>query len=134
MNVKVTIGDNVFEVEVEDAQARPVIARIGAERFEVWPEAAAAGGPPASVPAPVGGVRPSNPSSNAVLSPLPGVVLSVAVQPGSRVTLNQELCVLEAMKMNTAIRAPRAGCVAAVLVSAGQTVRHKQPLVSYEPE
>ena len=41
----------------------------------------------------------------------------------------QELCVLEAMKMNNPIRATQAGLVKEILVSVGQQVQHGNPLL-----
>jgi biotin carboxyl carrier protein len=65
------------------------------------------------------------------VAPLPGVVASIAVHPGTVTSIGQELCVLEAMKMKNAIRAGRAGRIAAVHISVGQHVRHNDPLVDY---
>ena len=53
---------------------------------------------------------------------MPGTVLRVLVAPGDRVEARQPLIVLEAMKMETPLRAPYAGEVAAVHVSEGDTV------------
>jgi len=46
----------------------------------------------------------------------------VAVKPGDAVRKGDELCVIEAMKMGTSIRAQRDGTVREVLVAPGQTV------------
>jgi biotin carboxyl carrier protein len=134
MKVTVRLGDRVFEVEVEDASARPVIARIGQEQFEVWPETATDGAPPCDRAAPAttsGSLLTTD--TGTVLAPLPGVVVSLSAQPGSPVKLNQELCVLEAMKMRMAVYAPRDGRVAAVRVRVGQHVKQKEVLLTYEP-
>lgn len=63
-------------------------------------------------------------SSNAghVGSAMPGMVVSVAVQPGDPVRLGQKLLVIEAMKMQTTIVAEQAGKVARVLVQAGSEI------------
>jgi glutaconyl-CoA/methylmalonyl-CoA decarboxylase subunit gamma len=53
------------------------------------------------------------------------------VSPGDEVEVGGELCILEAMKMKNAIRATRAGQIAAVHVSTGQHVKHNDPLVEY---
>ena len=53
---------------------------------------------------------------------MPGTVLRVLVGPGDRVEARQPLIVLEAMKMETPLRAPYPGEVAAVHVSEGDTV------------
>ncbi len=65
-----------------------------------------------------------------VCAPMPGTVSSVEVAPGDRVERGDVLLKLEAMKMQNAIRAPRAGTVEAVYVEAGRSVSNDQPLVS----
>ena len=142
MKITVQVAGEVFEVEIADVHARPVRARIGDEVFEVYPEAAAGGAPaapsgkPAGVPAakhrPNGNGAGSAAGPNVVLAPLPGVLLSVAVQPGEEVTVGQPLCVLEAMKMNNTIRAARSGRIAAVRATVGQAVQHRLLLLEYE--
>jgi len=53
---------------------------------------------------------------------LAGTVLSVLVQPGAKIDLDDELLVIEAMKMENLIYAPCAGAVKDVKVSAGEKV------------
>jgi 3-methylcrotonyl-CoA carboxylase alpha subunit len=53
---------------------------------------------------------------------LPGVVVAVRAAPGERVSAGQPLLVIEAMKMEHTIRAPRAGVVAAIHVRVGDRV------------
>ena len=74
--------------------------------------------------------RPQS-ARKAIYAPIPGVIDSVAVGPGDVVSMGQEVCVLEAMKMKNIIRAPRAGQVAVVHVSAGQHVKHNDLLLEY---
>jgi biotin carboxyl carrier protein len=47
------------------------------------------------------------------------------------VEAGQVLLVIEAMKMKNSIRSTRAGKIVEVLVIAGETVTHKQPLVRF---
>jgi glutaconyl-CoA/methylmalonyl-CoA decarboxylase subunit gamma len=146
MNLKVKIGEEVFEVEVGDLSARPVIATIDGEIFEVWPEEEAVVSAPATVAkAPSGAAaaaprvaplaKPAAPAgevtSNMITAPIPGSIISVAVKPGDKVTKGQELCVLEAMKMKNAIRANRDGQIATVFAAVGQTVQKGAPLVEF---
>ncbi len=132
MIISVRVAGETFEVEIEDLAARPVRARIGEEQFEVWPDPAPAALSAAAPPRPrLETVEPSAPGANVVLAPLPGVLISVAVQPGDTVVVGQALCVLEAMKMNNTVRAARPGRIAAVRAVAGQTVRHRQVLLEY---
>jgi multidrug efflux pump subunit AcrA (membrane-fusion protein) len=53
-------------------------------------------------------------TSRLVRSPMPGLIVSVAVTAGQEVKVGQELCVLEAMKMENVLRAERDGAVAEV--------------------
>jgi biotin carboxyl carrier protein len=146
MNMRVKIGDQTFEVEIEDIQARPVIATIDGESFEVWPEEAqqvvAAPARPAPVaarpaaapvaPAPRAAVpAPAGAGGKAITAPIPGKIIAVSVHPGDSVTVGQELLVLEAMKMKNAIRATRAGTIGTILVAVGDSVRHGQALVEF---
>ena len=58
----------------------------------------------------------------AVLSPMQGTVLSVAVADGALVDAGQVICIVEAMKMENEVRAHRAGTVLDLAVEAGQAV------------
>ena len=53
---------------------------------------------------------------------IPGVVVSVSVNPGDEVVTGQEMLVVEAMKMQNELRAPRDGRVERVAVGPGKTI------------
>jgi biotin carboxyl carrier protein len=53
---------------------------------------------------------------------IPGQVVSVSIVPGDAVVAGQQLLVVEAMKMQNELRAPRDGEVSRVAVGAGQTI------------
>ncbi|MDX6469717.1 MAG: acetyl-CoA/propionyl-CoA carboxylase, biotin carboxylase, biotin carboxyl carrier protein, partial [Gaiellaceae bacterium] len=59
---------------------------------------------------------------DAVVSPMQGTVLSVAVSDADAVEAGQVICIVEAMKMENEVRAHRAGTVAELSVKAGQPV------------
>jgi len=61
---------------------------------------------------------------------MPGLVLKVLVQPESKVEKGQQLVILEAMKMEHAITAPRDGVVAAVNCREGEMVQPGVDLVT----
>jgi 3-methylcrotonyl-CoA carboxylase alpha subunit len=65
-----------------------------------------------------------------VVAPLPARVTRVFVRDGDAVTRGAPILVLEAMKMEIPINAPRAGVVESVLCSEGQSVREGQKLVA----
>jgi oxaloacetate decarboxylase alpha subunit len=70
--------------------------------------------PPAAAPAPAGG--------EPVAAPLAGNIFKVTVKPGDHVNQGDVIVVLEAMKMETEVRAARSGTVAEVMVAEGDKV------------
>jgi oxaloacetate decarboxylase alpha subunit len=62
---------------------------------------------------------------------LAGNIFKVNVAPGDRVEEGQPMLVVEAMKMETAVSAPRAGTISEVLVREGDAVAVGDPLVAY---
>lgn len=142
MKYRVTIGEKTYTVEVEDIHQRPVIARVDGEAFQVFIERPAETAAPRSAEPPAVSVRPVSTASlpvektasagNALLSPLPGTVVEVFVKPGEQIEAGQVALIIEAMKMKNSIRSVRGGVVKRVLVSAGQTVAHRQPLLEFE--
>ena len=141
MKLKVVIDNQTYEVEIEDIHARPVIAVVEGERFEVWHEEESqasqiSAAPAVSVPEPAGPApasvsEPKTGGAKDVTSPLPGVIVAILVKPGDAISRGQELCTLEAMKMKNAIRANREGTIAAVEVNVGDQVGHGQILMTF---
>jgi biotin carboxyl carrier protein len=67
-----------------------------------------------------------------VKAPMPGLVLDVLVAPGDSVEVGQKILVLEAMKMENAIKSPTAGVVASINVSKGQAVDKNYVLIRFD--
>jgi biotin carboxyl carrier protein len=65
-----------------------------------------------------------------IVSPMPGRIVKVLVREGDLVAAQQGLVVVEAMKMENELRAPRAGQVSAVKVVEGMSVEAKAVLVT----
>ena len=65
-------------------------------------------------------------------APMPGVISSVAIKQGQKVTAGDVLCSIEAMKMETAIHAEADGVIAEVLVKPGDQIDAKDLLVRFE--
>ncbi|MFO8182952.1 MAG: biotin/lipoyl-containing protein [Candidatus Aegiribacteria sp.] len=57
-----------------------------------------------------------------VLAPLPGIILKVMVREGDTVAEGQPVAIMEAMKMENELEAPRSGKVERVMVSEGENV------------
>jgi 3-methylcrotonyl-CoA carboxylase alpha subunit len=70
--------------------------------------------------------------SGALEAPMPGRVIAVRIAPGQAVTKGQELLVVEAMKMENALRAPRDGVVKVVAARVGEMVGSGVVLVELE--
>lgn len=60
---------------------------------------------------------------------MPGTILNIAVQVGQPVKKGDVLCILEAMKMENEIVAPRDGVVATISTSKGASVNAGDPLI-----
>ena len=127
MVYKVTLKGRTYEVEVEAGKAMlldeyEAIAPSAPAPVAAPVAAAPAAAAPAAAAAITGAGEP-------VKAPMPGNILKVNVTAGQQVTEGQVLVVLEAMKMENEIMAPKAGTVTQVLVSKGSTVDTDAPLV-----
>jgi propionyl-CoA carboxylase alpha chain len=71
-------------------------------------------------------------TSRQVTAPMPGLLVSVSVAEGDEVKAGDELAVLEAMKMENALRAERNGVVVKLHFSAGQSVEVDQVILELE--
>jgi biotin carboxyl carrier protein len=67
-----------------------------------------------------------------VKSPMPGRVVRLLVEPGDEVDEHQGVVVIEAMKMQNELKAPKAGHIASIAVAAGDTVGAGDVLVVVE--
>jgi biotin carboxyl carrier protein len=146
MKYKVKIDNQVFNVEIQDLRTRPIVAIVNGQSVEVWPEN------DSSISTPVRPtVKPAHHPAEVnnrtnlsqatvsqlistgceVRAPIPGVIVSIAVQPGDEVDPGQELLVIEAMKMKNVIRSPRGGVIEKIKITQGQTVKHQDILLAY---
>lgn len=133
---RIRIADETFDVEVlDDPRQRQVRVQVNGELLTVEVEETAEGNAPAGkgaavTPAPARATPAA--TGRVVVAPLPGTVKRIAVRPGVQVGVGDELLVIEAMKMDNAIRAGRSGRISAVHVTEGQQVAHGETLVEYE--
>ncbi len=118
---RVNVNGTAYDVEVSPEGAVDSVqpARAAVPAPPAVPAAAAA---PAPAPAPAA-------AGEALPSPLSGTVRAVRVQPGQAVAAGDVVLVLEAMKMETNVSAPRAGRIVSVAVQEGVQVRKGDPLL-----
>lgn len=112
----INVNGNSYEVEVEEVGGAS--APSVAPAVQVQAPASA----PKKTAAPVGSGEP-------VKAPMPGTVLDIKVSNGAKVNEGDVLVVLEAMKMENDIKAPKAGTVT-VVTSKGSSVNTGDVLVT----
>jgi len=69
--------------------------------------------------------------SKFLLSPMPGLLVDVAVKPGQAVQAGERLAVIEAMKMENILVASQDGVVKEVLAAKGESLAVDQPIISF---
>ncbi len=118
----ITVNGSTYEVDVEEVEAgaAPVAAPAAPKAA---PKAAAK--PAAAKPAAAA-------AGEQVKSPMPGTILDVKVKAGDAVKKGAVLCVLEAMKMENEIMAPRDAKVVQVLAAKGASVNSGDVLIVLE--
>jgi propionyl-CoA carboxylase alpha chain len=70
-------------------------------------------------------------TSRLVVSPMPGLVVSIEVNAGQEVKAGETLCIVEAMKMQNIIRAERDGVIKVVNAKAGDSVSADEVLAEF---
>lgn len=65
-----------------------------------------------------------------IRSPMPGLIVMVPVEEGQEVKKGQTVVILESMKMQNELKAPRDGTVQRISVQAGQSVEQKKVLIT----
>jgi oxaloacetate decarboxylase alpha subunit len=117
-------GPETYTVDVNGKKFVVAVSE-GGEISQIQSEGGAPSAPAASTPAPApvaGG--------ESVKAPLGGNIFKVLVSPGDTVEDGEVLIILEAMKMETEIRAARAGTVASLKVAVGDSVAVGQTLLT----
>jgi biotin carboxyl carrier protein len=123
---RVLVNGSEYNVEIEELSEGAVAAPPS-------PKPAVSPPKPAK-PAPAKPTKPAAAtqetlSGGAIVAPMPGTILSVAVEVGAAVTKGQTLLVLEAMKMENEIQAPADGTVQELNVSQGLSVNAGDTLI-----
>ncbi len=122
--MNLSVNGKAYDVEIEDsgapmpqsaAQSTAPVAKVAAPKAQ------------AAAPAVVIAAA----SNDVIISPMPGVIMDIAVKAGDKVEAKQPICALEAMKMKNIIRSNREGVVASVEVSEGQRVPYGAVIIRF---
>jgi len=122
MHYRIHVNGKPFDVVVEvlsNAAPLPTAAPV------YTPPAPTYAAPSTPAPAPIAQTS----AEERVTSPFPGSVMQISVTVGQAVNAGQCLVILEAMKMQNEIVAPRASVVKQILVSKGATVNTDDVLI-----
>ena len=119
----------------QQCQADELILTIGGttQAAPVAPQPAPAAAQPTPAPvqaAPAPQAAPAQAGGTAVNAPMPGLVLRLNVKVGDRVKLNDEIVVMEAMKMENPIYAPCDGVISQIHVSQGDQLQADSPILT----
>ena len=124
--VVTSLGEGWYLVDEGERRWRVAVAGAGDTQ---WVFVA---GQVATIEAPKPGRRRSQGGDGGVMSPMPATVVAIHVAPGQAVAAGDTLIVLEAMKMELPIRAPRDGVVKTVACAKGDLVPPGVNLLEFE--
>ena len=120
MKLQLTVNGSVYDVEVEvEEEPLPTLGAVQVGSTSAYPLTPPAPKAPAT-------------SANALTSPVSGTVVTVLVEAGAEVKSGDTLLVLEAMKMETEVTAPKDGKVKSVDVGVGDAVQGGEVLIEWD--
>jgi len=123
MKYKVTVNGKEFEVEVEKVVESKNWAKSTGNPVR---EASVS---PAKNYKNASSTSKATSAEETLKSPMPGTITSLQVAEGQQVAKGQVLCILEAMKMENEIRAPREAVISKILVAIGTSVKAGDGLI-----
>ena len=128
MKYKVTLNNRTYEVEVEAGRAMLIDEYEAYAPAPIAPAAPVAAAPAAAAPA-AAAPAVSVAAGEVVKSPMPGNIPKINVSLGQKVNEGDALLILEAMKMENEVVAPKSGTIAQIIVSKGAVVETGAPLI-----
>ena len=140
---KFKINGKDYDVTIGEAEGKMLSVNVNGADYQVElenapvaaPATPVAAAPAAAATAPVANATPAAPKAPAgagekVNSPLPGVIVEVSVKEGQAVKSGDKVAVLEAMKMENEISAPKDGTITAIHVNKGDSILEGAPIVT----
>ena len=135
--LRVQVNNKWYTVDIEDLNERPIRATVNGETVLVevdsvteadhlFTDQSSDSLSSTTTPDPV---SDTSASGKVFYCPMAGIIVSVAVSTGDQVITGDEICILEAMKMQQHLRADWSGIVKTVFAEPGQHVSLGDPLV-----
>ena len=136
--IKVSIDGKDYLVEVDNIDSNPVRVIVNGDEIEVYTDQLK------SIDKKSIDEKPSSKTNTNIsvnegsggrtfYSPMPGSIISVAVKEGDQVITGDDVCILEAMKMQQRLKAAQDGVITKIHVEATQRVQAGAPLIDIEP-
>ena len=119
-------------VQLQDGRTVPFLAHRDGQQVHVWISGESYVFNPSTPTARAR--RPGQQASDDIVSPVPGVVITVHVAADDMVTAGQDLVIVESMKTEQIVKSPRDGVVQRVSVEEGDRVDKGMRLVVLVPE
>lgn len=118
-NLRITVNGTSYDVQVEElgASSAPAVSAVSAPT-------------PAKAETPAPAVSSASTGNISITAPMPGTVVRVEVKEGDAVKAGQDLVFIEAMKMETPVKAAQDGTIASVEVNSGESVETGKVLLT----
>jgi len=135
---KYTINGNVYKVIINRIEDTIADVEVNGTPYRVEmnkptkKQVVTINRPVQTTPPPIARPQQTNVGVSALRSPLPGIILEVAVKAGDKVKKGQKVMILEAMKMENVINADREGVIKEVKVNKGDSVLEGADLLIIE--
>jgi len=133
--IKLKINGKDYIVEVDSIDSNPVKVLVNGEEIEVYTDQLELKVKDSIDKKEI--IKNSNSnkdesSGRTFYSPMPGVIISVALKEGDQVVTGDDVCILEAMKMQQVLKADWSGIVKTVFVSSGDQINDGSPIIELE--
>jgi biotin carboxyl carrier protein len=133
----VTVNGQIYSVDLKARKGTALTFAVAGTEYLVSVEQAfrpsfTQASSTTALPVTLSTTQPVAAAAHEVRSPIPGIVSDLKVAPGDSVEVGATLVVIEAMKMENAIKAHCSGIIAEVHVTKGQEVGNAVLLISFK--
>ena len=132
--VRIKIGEKWYTVEVDDLEYSPITVKVDGESFEFEiPDLPSKSNQEIlKSEASTDDIPKQQTNERIINSPIAGKILAIKIKPGSTVKSGDELCIIEAMKMEQSIRSHGEAKIKKIFVKPMDQVNTNDPLIEFE--